>query len=345
MVSGGNTRGLRYDWMLYRGILCAEGYVLNERRVFHEGAQFNLSDHYALLGFLDVHPCYGLSWRKGLAAARAGRGQLVQLRDRAILLESRQAKESLRLGMEELSSSRRRAGTQDTLLFQTAQATAVRRRRDARASAHRKAFGPGSFFAPNLHAEFALATGCPDAPHGIDIRGFESLRQTAWADLRSFLSVGLRRRGYTCYVNSVAHVLLRVPAMGAWLEHHRGICIHREGCLLCVLAATRAQLSDSNAWKVLPELAVRRGLVGDAFEGPEQHDASEFFVFCCLSCVRLSSKRIVMEHGVMSKSRQLSPRMWSDCFLLCSRRGVAATPARSSVCGIARVTRGKSLRP
>jgi len=30
---------------------------------------------------------------------------------------------------------------------------------------------------------------------------------------------------------------------------------------------------------VLPELTVRRGLVGDAFAGPEQHDASEFLVF------------------------------------------------------------------
>ena len=80
--------------------------------------------------------------------------------------------------MEELTLSRRRAGTQDTLLFQTAQATAVRRRRDARASAYHKAFGPESFFAPDLHAEFVLSTGCPDAPSKIDIRGFEPLRQT-----------------------------------------------------------------------------------------------------------------------------------------------------------------------
>ena len=74
--------------------------MLNERRVFFEGAQFNLSDHYALLGFLDVHPCYAGAWRAGQAAARAGRGQLVHLRDRALLFESRQAKEILRLGNE-----------------------------------------------------------------------------------------------------------------------------------------------------------------------------------------------------------------------------------------------------
>ena len=176
VASGGNTRGLRYDWMLYRGFLCAEAYVLNERRVFFEGAQFHLSDHYALLGFLDVHPCYGSSWRQGQAAARAGRGQLTQLRDRAIVLESRQAKEMLRLGQEEVMLSRQRIHVGDVCALQREQVKAARRRRDARASAYSKAFGGESLFAPDLRPEYAIATGCPVAPSIIGIRGFDSLR-------------------------------------------------------------------------------------------------------------------------------------------------------------------------
>ena len=94
-------------------------------------------------------------------------------------------------------------------------------------------------FAPDLRPEYAIGTGCPVAPSTIGIRGFDPLRQTAWADLASFVPVGFGRRGNTCYVNSVAHVLLRAPAMGAWLEKHRKMCVQQEGCLLCVLDATR----------------------------------------------------------------------------------------------------------
>ena len=57
------SRGLRYDWMLYRGAMCAVAYVLRERCVFFEGAKFYLSDNFPLLGFLDVHACHGPKWR------------------------------------------------------------------------------------------------------------------------------------------------------------------------------------------------------------------------------------------------------------------------------------------
>ena len=79
-----------------------------------------------------------------------------------------------------------------------------------------------------------------------------------------------------CYVNSVSHVLLRVPAMGAWLDKHRDMCGQEEDCVLCVLAVTRAQLLRVNAHRSNPHLAVRRGLVGAGFGNDEHQDASEF---------------------------------------------------------------------
>ena len=221
---------------------------------FSEGAQFYLSDHFPLLALLDVHPCYGPGWRSGQVAARAGRGQLVKLRDRAILLESRQAKELLRLARDELSLSRHRAVVRDQGAFQREQLTAARRRRDARALLHAKAFGRESLFAETVHAGLALAAGKPVAPGTIAIPRLDSLPPTAWSDLRPFASVGLGRRGNTCYVNSISHVLLRVPAVGAWLEKHRDMCAQEEGCLLCVLAATRAQLSRADAHRCMARL-------------------------------------------------------------------------------------------
>ena len=245
---------------------------MNERRVFFEGVQFYLSDHYPLLGFLDVHPCYGGAWRAGQAAARAGRGHLMQLRDQAIVLNSRHAKEMLRLGQEELLFSRQQAVMRDVSAFQSGQAKAERRRREVRAIAHSKAFGPESCFARDNKPVFAIASGSPAAPSNIFILSYDALRQTAWADLLSFLPLKFaRRRGEnTCYVNNVAHVVLRVPAMGAWLEKHLDICLQQEGCLLCVLAATRKQLSDKQVRNSLPKLAVCRGLVRNDFRGNRQ---------------------------------------------------------------------------
>ena len=129
-----------------------------------------------MLGFLDVHPCYGLDWRSGQVAARAGRGQLVQLRDRAILLENRQVKELLRLGRDELVLSRRRAVVRDQDAFQRAQLTAARSRRDARALLYTKAFGPEGLFAEKIKPEVALTAGKPVAPSTIAIQCFDSLR-------------------------------------------------------------------------------------------------------------------------------------------------------------------------
>ena len=203
----------------------------------------------------------------------------MQLRDRAILSENRQAKELLRLGREELSLSRQRAVVRDQGAFQREQLTAARRRRDARALLYTEAFGRESLFAESVNPLMALAAGKPVAPSTIVIHCFDSLRQTAWNDLRPFAPVGFLNRGHMCYVNSVSHVLLRVPAMSAWLEKHREVCAQGEGCLLCVLAATRAQLSLVNAHRSSAHLAVRRGLVGAAFANNRQHDASEFSGF------------------------------------------------------------------
>ena len=119
----------------------------------------------------------------------------------------------------------------DVSAFQTGQALAARRRRDLRALAYSKAFGPESCFARELQAEFAIATGRPVARSSIVIRGFNFLHHTAWADSVSFLPLGFgRRTGHnTCYANSVSHVLLRVPALGAWVEKHRKHVYSRRG--------------------------------------------------------------------------------------------------------------------
>ena len=173
--------------------------------------------------------------------------------------------------------------------FQREQLTATRRRRDARALLYTDAFGRESLFAESVNPLMALAAGKPVAPSTIVIHCFDSLRQTAWNDLRPFAPVGFLNMGHMCYVNSVSHVLLRVPAMSAWLEKHREVCSQEEGCLLCVLAATRAQLSPVNVHRSNAHLAVRRVLVGADFANDRQHDASEFWASCWIRCERMRS--------------------------------------------------------
>ena len=212
-------------------------------------------------------------------AAKTARGQLAQLRDRAIALENREVKELLRLGHEEVRLALSRCAVRDQAAFQQEQVAAARRRTEERAAAYALAFGSKSLFSESVQPAFAQEIGKPVPPSTIAIPALDALRPTAWTDLSSLRPVGFLREGNTCYVNSVAHVLLRVPAMSAWFEKHKELCTLGETCLLCVLAATRKQLQFPRPRGQLPQLALSRGLVGAGFASDRQQDANEFMIF------------------------------------------------------------------
>jgi hypothetical protein len=105
--------GLRYDRMLFAGSLTVEAHLIGEARRFFEGAEFCLSDHFGLLGYVDVHDVYGSKSRSGGMAARARRGRLAAMKDLAVQKEMVEAKALLQLGREEQALGRQRAKQRD----------------------------------------------------------------------------------------------------------------------------------------------------------------------------------------------------------------------------------------
>ena len=92
----------------------------------------------------------------------------------------------------------------------------------------------------------------------------------------------MRNLGNTCYVNSVAQVLLRTPAMLEWMCRHNadGYPHADTGCVLCALFRAYGQLSRGGVGDALrrrPVLADRRAEVSEMFQDNNQHDVFEFF--------------------------------------------------------------------
>ena len=77
------------------------------------------------------------------------------------------------------------------------------------------------------------------------------------------------------YANVFAQVMLRLPAVGLWLDHHASMCAGGVGCMACALRNSRGQLGQ-----VTPAEFVRRArLAGVAYRDlAEEHDAVRFAV-------------------------------------------------------------------
>ena len=122
----------------------------------------------------------------------------------------------------------------------------------------------------------------PCSPSDVGILLLNGLPSGSWATTAKFPRWGMRNLGNTCYVNSVAQVLMRTPAMCEWMcRHNADGCPHSDtGCVLCALFRTYGQLLRGGAGDALrcrPVLAEQRGEVGEVFRDNNQHDVFEFF--------------------------------------------------------------------
>ena len=83
-------------------------------------------------------------------------------------------------------------------------------------------FGAGSLFGDGLDDLFASGdvAAPPVAPGETSIVLLRGLPGAGWASAREPAPGGLRNPGFACYAISVAQVLLRLPAVSAWLEAH-----------------------------------------------------------------------------------------------------------------------------
>ena len=89
--SGPLAHGHRFDKVLFGGEAFAAVYPVGQSRFFRDGAEFYLSDHFGLLGLVDVHSDF--SGRAGSGAIRVRRQEVGRQRDTEVLVELQTVRE------------------------------------------------------------------------------------------------------------------------------------------------------------------------------------------------------------------------------------------------------------
>ena len=139
-------QGQQFDRVLFGGSVVAYSCLVGQHRVFKDGCEFFLSDHFPLLGFVDVHASYraGVD-ESGVARIRAM--ALARYRDLVSAREVQNSKERERAGRENAALRRAQAADRDLeeVLKQARQrAKEVEKKRK---QLSREAFGEQSLFA------------------------------------------------------------------------------------------------------------------------------------------------------------------------------------------------------
>ena len=284
-----------FDQIWTAGALWVEGHAACACKEYRAGKRFYLSDHFALFGLLDVHAAYGEIGGGASALADKRREVLGGLRTSSaasenLSIELRERAGEFELGVQADREERRELGKK-----MKAQAKA-RKDREERLRKDRDAvFGEGSLFA------MGLETSAPQAASSLDLEPFRGLSAAEapeiWKDhvrdgqhaLTELLSSrpcwidGSQKSETVTYVTVCVQMLLRIPAVSAWLSWHDER--HRSGepggqrCVSCLLWASRlnfGQKSGPGFRKTLVPLFGNRGLVSELFERGGEHDVCDF---------------------------------------------------------------------
>ena len=118
----------------------AEAHIAGQGKVFFDGAEFCMSDHFGLMAYVDAGHLYASRAKQDCLAARVRRGQLVGLRDQAQQRELVEVRAKAQAGREEQAVARRRVAERDRDDFQRAQARGARQRRQRRVELSDAAF-------------------------------------------------------------------------------------------------------------------------------------------------------------------------------------------------------------
>ena len=186
----------------------AESHLIGQAKVFFEGSEFFLSDHFGVMAYVDVVDVYGSKAKQDRVAAQSRRSQLVRLRDELQQKELVEVRAMVQEGREERALARQRAMERDRKAYQHAQRRGARSRRERQLRLREDSFGAGSLFADQV-ISIPARTAVPCAPHDIAIPGLDSLGRSSWDTTKDVPLRGMMRKDgeNNCYVISAAQIL------------------------------------------------------------------------------------------------------------------------------------------
>ena len=195
--SGYAGPGLRKDRVLFGSRTWAEAHLVGQGKMFFEGCEFGLSDHFGVMAYVDVDKVYASKAKQDCVTARVRRGQLVSMRDEAQQKELLEVKASGQAGREGQALAQRRAAERERAEYQRAQERGARQRRERRVALRRAAFGPDGLFAV-VESVPALGPITPCSPTEVLIPALDDVPFGSWETTKDVPLRGMRNVGNTC---------------------------------------------------------------------------------------------------------------------------------------------------
>ena len=255
--------GQRRDRVLFGADLWSEVHLVGKGKVFFEGSEFHMSDHYGLFGYVRAHACFGSREQKMRALAQRARVVLQATRDQSQRLEGVEVQSRLQRGREAAALARQQAQERDREAYLRTQQRAAGRRQRRREQLVSAAFGPQSLFAlnrPPPPPPSPAPLPPPLRPADMDVPNVDGIRVASWDSVRCVPVRGMPRPWHTCYVVSVTQLMLRTPAVLEWLRWHSEQPCEERGtgrCCVCGMWETYNQLC-SRRWQQGPVSVLRR---------------------------------------------------------------------------------------
>ena len=173
--------GLRKDRVLFGKGLWVESHLLAQGKVFFDGEEFHLSDHFGVMAYVDEARVYASALRCDLLKARVRRREVLSVRDAAQQKELVENRSRLQRGRAAQAQLRQQVAFRDRAEFQRAQQVAARRRGQRRIALRRAAFGPDSFFAEGVVVSNASGIASPLFASDLPLLGFGDVLEGSWS--------------------------------------------------------------------------------------------------------------------------------------------------------------------
>ena len=173
-----DVAGHAFDRILFAGGVFVQAYMVGVGRLFSDGVPFCLSDHYGLVGLMDVHEGHaGGGSARGEAGAR--RMKVSRLRDLACAAEQSYVEEHERDQIRRDKEDQMARAEARILEAQQDMRRAVRQRKDARLALRQKVFGDQALFGPEVEARFVAGPPAPVMPSAVVVEASASTSAAA----------------------------------------------------------------------------------------------------------------------------------------------------------------------